>query len=123
MPAPGVIVLEKQTCWEAELKHAWSDGSVKVRACRLAAQIPSILAEMPSSVLVLHTEIGATECLRLIAKSAEITPPIRIVLIVPMGWNELEWSARELGAAEFLSEPLSGPQLTNVCRRLLGNAG
>jgi len=119
MSAPGVIVLEKRTCWEAELKRAFSDSAILVRACRLPAQVSSLVAEMPASVLVLHLEIGTAESLRLLGKVVEMTPPISSVVIAPAQEAELEWAVRELGAADFLCEPLTGIRLAGLCRRLL----
>lgn len=119
MFAPGVIILEKQPLWEAELKRAFAGDLVQVRACRLPGQVPGVLSNMPGSVLVLDLESGPAECLRLIAKGMEVTPPIQIVVLATTELADLELPARELGAVEFLHAPLGGIRLAELCRRLL----
>jgi DNA-binding NtrC family response regulator len=123
MLAPGIVLFERQTRWEAELKRAFADEPVEVRVCRLPAQVPAVLAAMPGSVLVLNLEPRPDECLRLIGRVAAMAPRVPIVVIGPPALAELEWPARELGALEFFTDVPRSEELGRLCRRQLRLAG
>lgn len=119
MATPGVVILEKRSWWEAALKRALADDPIQVRPCRLPIEVCGLLESMPGSVLVLPMELGAAECLRLIAKAIELPQPTAVVVLAPAALAELEWAARELGVVEFLPDTISGLRLGDLCRRLV----
>jgi hypothetical protein len=118
--SPGVVVLEKTSWWEAELKRAFWDDPIQVRACRLPAQVPPIQATMSRSILIVQLDVGLAACLRLIVQTAALAPAATAIALAPRAAAELEWPAREFGAAEFLLDTVSGQHLARLCRRLLG---
>ena len=119
MYTPGIIIYEKQTRWEAELKRQFPDAEPRVRPCRRAADIPALMASMPDSVLILDLDSGPAECLRLIGKVAETVPQPPVVVLAAASLADLEWPARELGAVEFTANSISGAALARLCARLL----
>ncbi len=55
MFAPGIVIYEKTSRWEASLKRYFAERAVQVRPCRLPAQVLTTLAEMPGSVTVIES--------------------------------------------------------------------
>ena len=118
MFAPGIIVLERGTRWEAELKRE-AGATLQVRPCRRPADVLRELAMMRGSVVVVDLEVGAAECLRLLARVIEEVLRPQVVVVAAASQADLEWPARELGAVEFLLETGLERRLGLACLRLL----
>jgi DNA-binding NtrC family response regulator len=119
MFAPGIVIFEKTSRWEALLKRYFQDRGVQVRPCRLPAQVPSTLQQMPGSVTVIDLAAGSAQGLRLVAQAQQQIPPGKVIVIASESMSDLEWPAREFGAIAFLSDSVSEEQLGSLCARQL----
>jgi DNA-binding NtrC family response regulator len=119
MFAPGIVIYEKSTRWEALLKRYFQTRDIQVRPCRLPAQVLSTLAAMPGSVTVVDLAAGTAQGLRLIAQSKLIVPAGAVIVVAPESLADLEWPAYEFGALAFLPESISGDALGAMCARQL----
>ena len=120
--APAVLVLERSPRWESELKRRLSGPHVRVRPCRSAADVLRLCRQMPGSMVVVDFAAGPAEGLRLLEAVDCLRLEIAPVVIAPRTLAELEWPARELGAADFVADTIGGDALAALCRRFLGNA-
>lgn len=116
---PGILVFEKQTRWEGELKREFATDRIRVRAVRAVQKIPPLLDMMPGSVVVLDLDAAPADCLRLIGSVMEMATPF-VIAISSQSLEELEWPARELGATAVLPQTVTGEYLSRLCRRMLG---
>ncbi|MDB5389841.1 MAG: hypothetical protein JWM11_5487 [Planctomycetaceae bacterium] len=116
MFAPGIVIYERSRRWEAILKRQFLNTRIQVRPCRLPAQMLEILGTMPGSVAVIELGAGAAQGLRLITQIGWKHPQSRTVVLAPASLADLEWSAREFGAAAFLPDSISDEQLGQLCR-------
>jgi ActR/RegA family two-component response regulator len=119
MFAPGVVIYEKSSRWEAMLKRYFQPREVQVRPCRLPAQVLATLAVMPGSVTVIDLAAGAAQGLRLIAQAKQQIPEGEVIVVAPDKLADLEWPAREFGALAFLPETTSESELGALCSRQL----
>lgn len=119
MFAPGVVIFEKATHWEALLKRYFQSHDIQVRPCRLPAQVLSTLAAMPGSVTVIDLAAGAAQGLRLIAQARQVIPEGDVIVVAPENLVDLEWPAYEFGALIFLPDSTSGEALGEICARKL----
>lgn len=119
MFAPGIVIYEKSTHWEALLKRYFHSQDVQVRPCRLPAQVLSTLAAMPGSVTVIDLTAGTAAGLRLIVQAKQMVLAGEVIVIAPEVLLDLEWPAYEFGALVFLAESVSGDELGAICARQL----
>lgn len=119
MFAPGIVIYEKTSRWEASLKRYFAERELQVRPCRLPAQVLTTLAEMPGSVTVIDLAAGTAAALRLIADARRVVPAGSVIAVAPESLADLEWPAREFGAVAFLSSSVSEPELGELCLRQL----
>ena len=119
MFAPGVVIYEKTSRWEALLKRYFGGREIQVRPCRLPAQVLSTLAAMPGSVTVIDLAAGAGAGLRLIAQVRQLVPAGQVIVVAPESLADLEWPAREFGALAFLPDSVSEAELAGLCARQL----
>ncbi|MES2789356.1 MAG: hypothetical protein V4719_07025 [Planctomycetota bacterium] len=119
MFAPGVVIYEKTSRWEALLKRYFANQGLQVRPCRLPAQVLSTLATMPGSVTIIDLAAGAAPGLRLIAQAKLQVPEGAVIVVAPASLSDLEWPAREFGALAFLPESVSEAELGGLCSRQL----
>jgi len=117
--APAVVVFEKSPRWESELKRRLAGPRLLVRPCRSAADVLALCRQISGSVVVVDFAAGAAEGLRLLESLSRRKLPASAVVIASGDNDELEWLARELGAAAFVSELIGGDLLAEICRRLL----
>jgi DNA-binding NarL/FixJ family response regulator len=117
--APAVLVFEKAPRWEAELKRRLSGRDLLVRPCRSASDVVAFCRLMPGSVVVNDFAAGAAEGLRLLEALMRQRLRAFVVVVASRDLGELEWPARELGAAQFISETIGGEGFAQNCRRLL----
>ena len=117
--APAVLVLEKAPRWESELKRRVASPQLLVRPCRSTADVLSLCCQMPGSVVVIDFAAGAAEGLRLLealdARRLRAVP----VVVASRELDELQWPARELGAAGFVADTIGGAALSALCLRML----
>ncbi len=119
MFAPGIVIYEKTSRWEAALKRYFAGRDLQVRPCRLPAQVLSTLEEMPGSVTVIDLAAGAAAALRLIADARRVVPAGSVIVVAPEALEDLEWPAREFGALAFLASSVSESELGLLCLRQL----
>ena len=119
MFAPGVVIYEKTSRWEAVLKRFFANHDLQVRPCRLPAQVLTTLAEMPGSVTVIDLAAGAAAGLRLITQVRQLVPDGGVIVVAPESLADLEWPAREFGALAFLLGSVSEAELGGLCSRQL----
>jgi DNA-binding NtrC family response regulator len=119
MFAPGVVIYEKTSRWEAVLKRYFATHDLQVRPCRLPAQVLTTLAEMPGSVTVIDLAAGTAAGLRLIIQVRQQVPAGAVIVVAPESLADLEWPAREFGALAFLSESVTEGELGRLCARQL----
>jgi DNA-binding NtrC family response regulator len=117
--APAVIVFEKAPRWEAELKRRLADRQLLVRPCRTLVDVLSLAGQAPGSIVVIDFAAGLVEGLRILAGLLRERLAVWPVVIGTPEANDLEWSARDLGAADYLGDPLTGERLAEICRRAL----
>lgn len=117
--APAVLVFEKAPRWEAELKRRLSGQDLLVRPCRSASDVIALCRLMPGSVVVNDFAAGAAEGLRLLEALLRKRLQAFVLVVASRELGELEWPARELGAAQFVSETIGGEALAQSCRRML----
>ncbi len=68
---------------------------------------------------VVNFAAGIAEGLRLVHALALLSQGISPVVIGSCECAELEWPARDLGAAGFVNDRIGGDALADICRRLL----
>ncbi len=90
-----------------------------VRPCRSPADVAQLCRKIPGSVVVLDLAAGAADCLRLLAELAGLRPATFPIVIGSRETEDLEWPARELGAAGFVTDLIGGQTLADICRRAL----
>ncbi len=83
MFAPGIVIYEKSTHWEALLKRYFQSQEVQVRPCRLPAQVLATLEAMPGSVTVIDLAAGTAQGLRLIAQAKSVVPAGAVIVVAP----------------------------------------
>jgi DNA-binding NtrC family response regulator len=121
MFAPGVVIYEKTRRWEAILKRFFLGTQIQVRPCRLPSEMLQLLGAMPGSVALIDLKAGSEQGLRLITQIGWRQPRSQVLVIAPPTLADLEWPAREFGAAAFLPDTISGSHLGQLCQRQLGN--
>lgn len=117
MFAPGVVIYEKSTHWEALLKRYFLGSDIQIRPCRLPAQVLTTLATMPGSVTVIDLAAGAAQGLRLISQAKQLIPPGAVIVIAPESLADLEWPSYEFGALAFVPDSISREALGILCAR------
>jgi DNA-binding NarL/FixJ family response regulator len=117
--APAIFVFEKSPRWDAELKRRLANHQVLVRPCRSAQDLLALCRQAPGSVAVIDFAAGIAEGLRLVESLAGLALAIAPVVIGSRETEDLEWPARELGAAGFVTDRIGGDALADICRRLL----
>jgi DNA-binding NtrC family response regulator len=122
MFAPGIVIYEKTSRWEALLKRHFQPLGVQVRPCRLPAQVLAALQAMPGSVTLIDLSAGTAQGLRLIAQAKLQVPAAEVIVVAPQSLADLEWPAREFGALAFLPESVTEADLGLLCMRQLGLA-
>src|SRR5262245_47254428 len=118
--APGVIVLERRAYWESELKRRLSPEGILVRPCRAPSDLLALVAAMPGSVAILDLGADLSPGLSVLQRLSAARERVWPVAIVAESDCEIEWAVREAGAVGFLAETVSGDELAEMCRRLLG---
>jgi DNA-binding NtrC family response regulator len=121
--APAIFVFEKFPRWDAELKRRLANHQVLVRPCRSAQDLIALCRQAPGSVAVIDLATGIVDGLQLIEALAGLRLGICPVVIGSHETEELEWPARELGAAGFVTDRIGGDALADICRRMVGPFG
>ena len=119
MFAPGVVIFEKTSRWEALLKRYFQGQGIQTRPCRLPADVLTALTAMPGSVAIVDLSAGSAAGLRLIAQIKLNWPDGTVLVIAPAALADLEWPAREFGAIAFLPDTISESDLGVLCSRQL----
>lgn len=115
MFAPGIVIYEKTRRWEAILKRFFLGTQIQVRSCRLPSEMLQLLAAMPGSVAVIDLKAGSEQGLRLLTQIGWRQPRSQVLVIAPASLADLEWPAREFGAAAFLPDTIAGSDLGRLC--------
>jgi DNA-binding NtrC family response regulator len=119
--APAVLVLEKTPRWESELKRRIVGPNRLVRPCRSTADILVLCRQVPGSVVVIDFAAGAADGLRLLEALDRRRLGALPVVVAAAAERELEWPARELGAAAFVTDTIGGAALAALCQRMLAS--
>jgi ActR/RegA family two-component response regulator len=117
--APAVLVLEKTPRWESELKRRIAGPDLLVRPCRSAADVLNLCQQVPGSVVVIDFTAGAADGLRLLERLDRQRRHALRIVVATTAQLDLEWPARELGAAAFVTDTIGGAALARLCLRLL----
>jgi hypothetical protein len=117
--APSVIVFEKSPRWESELKRRLGGCRLLVRPCRSAPDVVSLSRLAPGSVVVIDVNSVEIEGWRLLGDLAQRRIPAFRIAIGPRETRNLEWLARELGAAGFFADAVTGEALADLCCRVI----
>ncbi|MFN0054722.1 MAG: hypothetical protein ACKV0T_21330 [Planctomycetales bacterium] len=117
--ARSILVFERRSQWEADLKRSLADRRVLVRPCRSAADLLELCRAMPGSVAVIDLETGAATVLRCLEQALRQRLSVTALVIAQDHAADLEWPLRELGAAAVLSRSIAGDALAALCWRNL----
>lgn len=111
-----IVVLEKRHRWASELRRQFAAERVPVTACRSTGDAEAAVRQCPSTLVV---DLGASPgpTLELLGRLVARSPRVPVILVAPPGASELEWPARELGVAAFVSDSITGEELSALCRR------
>lgn len=117
--APAVIVFEKAPRWEAELKRRLAGRHLLVRPCRTLKDVLTLAGQAAGSIVVIDFAAGAAEGLRILEALFRKRLAVWPLIVGTPETDDLEWSARELGAAGYVGDAISGEGLARICRRAL----
>lgn len=118
MTSQTIVVLEKQRRWTPELQRRFDGADCRVRGCVAATDVLQSVRDGANIVVLVLPEAEAI-CLELLGRFLDGTPRPNVVVVGAAGSDGLEWPVRELGAAAFLPETVSGGDLADLCLRLL----
>jgi DNA-binding NarL/FixJ family response regulator len=114
--------MEKAPRWESELKRRLAGREMLVRPCRSPSDVIALCRQSPGSAVVIDFTGGADDGLRLLEALDRQARNISAIVIAARDQADLEWPARELGAAAFVNETIGGAALAALCRRMLAPA-
>ncbi|MCA9073764.1 MAG: hypothetical protein KDA93_01935 [Planctomycetaceae bacterium] len=112
-----VIVFESQPFWEPELQRQFLDEDVIVGACRSVKDLESRLARQSYDVCVADLTADVTGLLRWLGVRLDQSGIVPVIVVAREEQQSLEWHVRELGAASFTNEYVTGKQLAAMCRK------
>lgn len=117
-PHAAIAVLEREPYWAPELQRQLGDEAIFVRACGGTNDVDRVFAEWPRSLAVVELDAAPSGILAWLSRRTARSD--RPVLVFASGAAaELETIVRELGAASFRADLVSGRELAAQCRRLL----
>jgi DNA-binding NtrC family response regulator len=119
--APAILVLEKTPRWESALKRRIAGPNLLVRPCRSTADILTLCRQVPGSIVVIDFSAGAADGLRLLETLDRRRLHALPIVVASTAQPDLEWPARELGAAAFITDTIGGGALAALCRRMLAS--
>ena len=90
-----------------------------MRPCRSSQDLVALCRQAPGSVAVVDFAVGIAYALRVVQSISAHTMGISPVVIGSRETEELEWPARDAGAAAFVTDRIGGDALADICRRLL----
>lgn len=118
MNSDSIVVFERRRNRLPELQRHFDSPDVRLRGCVSPADVLQSVEE-GARLVVLVLEEAEAACLELLRRLAELPAPVRVVVVSSRENADLEWPLRELGAAAFLPEDITGDELADVCRRLM----
>jgi DNA-binding NtrC family response regulator len=116
---PSVLVLEESPFWSAELSRQFVDDPISIRMRSHARDVMPLLNTRTISLLLIGLEIYFPEALRLLAQVRQQSQNVNTIVLLPHENLDLEWTLREMGAAEVLPTPVSPERLTDIVKRYL----
>lgn len=123
MPSPFIAVFERTPYWAPELQRQFAGRALTVRPCRSVADLQAFIAASHPQIVLLDFEAAPEDCLAWLRRRG-LSPSAPAILVAGSSRSsDLEWTLRELGSVEFLSEALSGDELARRCRHLLRERG
>lgn len=117
MAESTIIVFERKPRYTPELQRQFLKDRVGVRACSSMADVERARVSTPGAVLLLELEAAPAEILQFLGGNVGRTADAPVFVAGSARMAALEWRVRELGAAEFIIEPIGGENLANLCRR------
>jgi len=117
---PAVVVFEKRRRLTPELQRQFANDDVRVRSTTRLIDAVRLVEQSARPVLVFDMEADAVGCLQFLGRQTGKVARAPVVCVGTVRTAVLEWPARELGALEFLHEPIAGHVLANLCRRQWG---
>lgn len=115
-----IVVFEKKPRWIPELKRQFRDDDVRIHGTATLADELLVQPGPINSMLVVVLEEAEANCLQFLGRSAQrVDPPPAIVVADPTTM-EMEWTIRELGAVDVVADRVTGEELADLCRRVLG---
>ena len=113
----AIVVFEKRPRWTPELQRQFHGENVIVRSCRSVAAIASVSDVPAVAVIVLSLDAAPADVLRFLENRSRRGDGLAIIVVASARWGELEWRIRELGATDFIVEPVAGDDMARMCRR------
>jgi hypothetical protein len=113
-----VHVFESRRRWAPELARQFLDEPVRVRGFRSIAELRGAVSPAGTAVAVLELDAAPADCLRWLAAQMNGTPQPATIVVGTSSTAELEPLVRELGAAAFVLDTISGESLARICRRI-----
>lgn len=122
MPQWTAAIFEGERRWEPELQRQFpadSGGrSIRIRACRRIREIPALLADAQSRVILLDMDAAPADCLQYLGRHVGRGDHPPTIVVVSAETAGLEWLLRELGAMAVVPRTTSGEEMAKLCRRL-----
>lgn len=117
----SIIVFERDPRWVPELQRQFLDDPVRVIRSRSLKHLSELVAERLASVAVISLDADPAGTLHLLNRMANAAESLRTLVVGNPSFATLEWFIRELGAIEFLTEPVPAHHMADLCRRVLLN--
>src|SRR4051794_34618858 len=108
MAESTIIVFERKPRYTPELQRQFWGGRVGVRACSSIADVGRLRESNPGAVLLLELEAAPAEILQFLGGNVGRAADGPVFVVGSARMAALEWRVRELGAAEFIIEPIGG---------------
>lgn len=111
-----ITVYERKPLWVPELQRQFLHDPVQVRQENSPQEALLLHGKDQNGLVILQLEAAPADCLRLLWNRMEAKLQIPVIVIHSQEFASLEWSVRELGVSEFLTDTVSGERLARIIR-------
>lgn len=113
-----IVVFEKKPRWTPELKRQFQSTGIHVRGVVGLTETMLQQPQADDALLVIVLEDAEEHCLQFLGRLAITTAaPPAIVVAGPETMN-MEWTIRELGAADVVNDGVTGEEMAALCRHI-----
>lgn len=112
-----IVVFEKRPRWLPELQRQFLGEDVRLTACRGMDDAEQLIPLSTVRVIILELAAAPAAILSSLQNMAGRSPQKAVFVVASQASWELEWAARELGAAAFVGDSITGEELASLCRR------